>query len=42
MRLDFFEALIERLELPQVRFAHQSVTHHWTVSPPLLNLLEYL
>ena len=23
MRLDFFEALIERLELPQVRFAHQ-------------------
>ena len=22
MRLDFFEALTERLELPQVRFAH--------------------
>ena len=34
VRLDFFEALIERLELPQVRFAHQAVTHRWAVLPP--------
>ena len=33
MLLDFFEALTGELELPQVRFAHQTVMYNWTVSP---------